>query len=114
MDERPHTSTRAKVVELGDAIVSGRPRYRAGEVLTLDAVGRELKISRSMARDVLAALHAKRLVGVKPRVGATVRPVEEWDLYDPDVIAWRLRSAPRFQMRSLTELRRAIEPQAAA
>jgi DNA-binding FadR family transcriptional regulator len=34
-------------------------------------------------------------------------------VFDQDVIAWRLDIAPRFQMRSLTELRQAIEPGAA-
>ena len=48
MTDRQPTSTRAKVIELGTAIVSGRPRYRAGEVLSLEAVGTELKISRAM------------------------------------------------------------------
>jgi DNA-binding FadR family transcriptional regulator len=105
-------STRTTVDELGDVIVSGRP-YRPGDVISLEAVT-QLGVSRAMAREVLQVLQQKRLVGLQPRVGATVLPVERWDVFDPDVIRWRLRIAPRFQMRSLTELREAIEPRAAS
>lgn len=43
-----------------------------------------------------------------------VLPMSEWSLYDPLVIRWRLEQAENGrQLRSLTELRSAIEPQAA-
>jgi DNA-binding FadR family transcriptional regulator len=67
-------------------------------------------MSRAMAREALQVLHQKRLVRLQPRVEATVRPVEQWDVFDAAVIGWRLEVAPRFQMRSLTEMRQAIEP----
>ena len=41
-------------------------------------------------------------------------PATDWNLYDPQIIRWRLASPARTaQLRSLTELRRAIEPEAA-
>jgi DNA-binding FadR family transcriptional regulator len=44
----------------------------------------------------------------------TVRPKAEWNVYDPQVIRWRLAGADRpHQLRSLTVLRSAIEPVAA-
>jgi DNA-binding FadR family transcriptional regulator len=98
---------------LGRLIVTGRPGYRPGQVVSLEMVSEEAGVSRAMAREVLQALHHKRLVGLQPRVGATVRPVDQWDVFDPEVIEWRLDVAPRFQLRSLTEMRRAIEPSAA-
>lgn len=67
-----------------------------------------------MAREVLQVLHQKRLARLRARIGATVLPVEQWDVFDDDVISWRLEIAPRFQMRSLTELRQAVEPRAAS
>jgi DNA-binding FadR family transcriptional regulator len=70
-------------------------------------------ISRAMAREVLQVLHQKQLVALHPRAGATVLAPAQWDVFDQDVIRWRLRSAPRLQMRSLTEIRQAIEPRAA-
>ncbi len=48
------------------------------------------------------------------RVGVTVRPAEEWNVFDPQVIHWRLAGADRpRQLRSLTVLRSAVEPVAA-
>ena len=110
---RARGSTAMSVDHLGRLIVISRPGYRPGQVVSLEMVSREARVSRAMAREVLQVLHHKRLVRLQPRVGATVLPVEQWDPFDPDVIKWRLDVAPRFQIRSLTELRQAIEPMAA-
>jgi DNA-binding FadR family transcriptional regulator len=101
------------VDHLGRLIVTSRPGYRPGQVVSLEMVSGEAGVSRAMAREVLQVLHQKRLVRLQPRVGATVLPVEQWDPFDPDVIKWRIDVAPRFQIRSLTEMRQAIEPMAA-
>ncbi|WP_372352095.1 FadR/GntR family transcriptional regulator [Streptomyces sp. KL116D] len=54
------------------------------------------------------------LVVSRRRVGVTVRPAEEWNVYDPRVIRWRLAGSDRpRQLRSLTVLRSAVEPVAA-
>ena len=74
----------------------------------------QIKGSRALAREALQALQHKGMVTLKARVGATVQPVQEWNVFDPDVIRWRLDAAPRFPMRSLAELRRAVEPEAAS
>jgi len=103
----------ASVDQLGRVIVTSRPGYRPGQVVSLEMVSGEAGVSRAMAREVLQVLHQKRLVKLQPRVGATVLPVEKWDVFDPEVIEWRLGVAPRFQIRSLTEVRQAIEPMAA-
>ena len=89
------------------------PGYRPGQVISLEMVSGKTGVSRAMAREILQVLHQKRLVRLQPRVGATVRPVEQWDVFDRDVIEWRLGVAPSFQMRSLAEVRQAIEPMAA-
>jgi DNA-binding FadR family transcriptional regulator len=48
------------------------------------------------------------------RFGTVVQPEQAWNLYDPEVIRWRLASSRRLeQLQSLNELRGAIEPQAA-
>jgi DNA-binding FadR family transcriptional regulator len=113
-DDHARTSAAAATRPLGRLIVTSRPGYGPGQVISLEMVSGEAEVSRAMAREVLQVLHHKRLVGLQPRVGATVLPVEQWDVFDPDVIKWRLDAAPRFQMRSLTELRQAIEPAAAS
>jgi len=110
---RSRGSTAASVDHVGRLIVASRPGYRPGQVVSLEMVSAEAGVSRAMAREVLQALHQKRLVRLQPRVGATVLHVERWDPFDPDVIRWRLDVAPRFQMRSLTEVRQAVEPAAA-
>jgi DNA-binding FadR family transcriptional regulator len=110
--EKGRGSTQGVVDQLGYEIVSGHP-YRPDELITLDALKSGMGISRAMAREVLQVLHQKQLVAVQPRSGATVLPPARWDVFDQDVIRWRLRSAPRLQMRSLTEIRQAIEPRAA-
>jgi DNA-binding FadR family transcriptional regulator len=54
------------------------------------------------------------LVASRRRVGVQVLPAARWNLYDPQVIRWRLASPARAaQLQSLTELRTAVEPEAA-
>ncbi|HEY7688772.1 MAG TPA: FCD domain-containing protein, partial [Dongiaceae bacterium] len=50
-----------------------------------------------------------------PKTGTRVRSRQDWNLLDPDVLAWQLAAGPldRF-VRDLMELRQIIEPQAAA
>src|SRR5699024_11271191 len=44
-----------------------------------------------------------------------VRPREDWSVFDPQLIRWRLAGSDRMeQLRSLNELRAALEPGAAA
>ncbi|WP_285504875.1 FCD domain-containing protein [Actinokineospora sp. NBRC 105648] len=98
---------------LGPAIVSGE--YPAGTVLRTEELERSYRVSRTVAREALRVLESMRLVSSRRRVGITVRPRAEWNLYDPMVIRWRLACDDRVhQLRSLTELRSASEPVAAA
>jgi DNA-binding FadR family transcriptional regulator len=54
------------------------------------------------------------LVESRRRVGVTIRPKDEWNVFDPQVIRWRMAGSDRpHQLRSLTTLRSAIEPIAA-
>ncbi|MFE2376689.1 FadR/GntR family transcriptional regulator [Streptomyces sp. NPDC059398] len=88
---------------------------RAGEVLRLEDVQERYGVSRTVAREAVRVLESKRVVTSRPRVGITVRPVTDWNLYDPQVIRWRLASPRReTQLRELAELRAAVEPSAAA
>ncbi|HXL17384.1 MAG TPA: FCD domain-containing protein [Streptosporangiaceae bacterium] len=103
----------AAVRLLGTLIVAGEPGCRSGDILRLDAVMEQISGSRALAREALQALQYKGMVRLKTRVGATILPIQEWNVLDPDVIKWRLEAAPRFPMRSMTELREAVEPRAA-
>lgn len=88
---------------------------RAGRVLRLEDVQAEYGVSRTVAREAIRVLESKRVVHSRPRVGITVRPLPEWNLYDPQVIRWRLATSQRReQLRELAELRAAVEPAAAS
>lgn len=100
--------------ELGTAIVSGR--YRPGETLygEIDASDR-LKVSRTAYREAIRILAAKGLVESRPKVGTRVSPQSEWHLLDPDVLGWMFDANPdETFLESLFELRKIIEPEAAA
>lgn len=98
---------------LGTAIVSGE--YPAGHVLTLDGVSAQHGLSRSVAREVVRVLESMGMVESRRRVGITVQPAENWNVFDPMLIRWRIDVGDRAaQLVSLSELRRGIEPAAAA
>ncbi|WP_018686293.1 FadR/GntR family transcriptional regulator [Actinokineospora enzanensis] len=99
--------------DLGPAIVGGK--YPAGTVLRTEELERAHRVSRTVVREALRVLEAMRLISSRRRVGITVLPRADWNLYDPLVIRWRLAGSDRVdQLRSLTELRAAAEPTAAA
>lgn len=100
--------------DLGVQIVSGR--YKAGDILNgeIDASDR-LKVSRTAYREAVRILSAKGLVESRPKVGTKVSPPERWHLLDPDVLSWIFEYEPEDKLlNGLFELRRIVEPQAAA
>lgn len=115
MRDRPRASALhgSLLAALGTAIVSGQ--YPPGRVLTLDGVSAEHEMSRSVAREVIRVLESMGLVESRRRVGITVQPAEKWNVFDPEVIRWRLDVGDRAaQLASLSELRVGFEPAAAA
>lgn len=85
-----------------------------GSRLRIEDLSSEFGVSRTIVRESLRSLEAKRLVGARPRVGTLVLPIEQWNLLDPDVIGWRM-SGPSADslLTELLDLRRAVEPLAA-
>jgi DNA-binding FadR family transcriptional regulator len=97
---------------LGTGIVSGK--MAPGQVITLDGVGSGHGVSRSVAREVIRVLESMGLVASRRRVGITIQPQANWNVFDPRIIRWRLESSDRIaQLVSLSELRRGFEPAAA-
>ena len=98
---------------LGGRIASGD--LAAGSVLNLEGICGEYAVSRSVAREAIRVLESMGMVASRRRVGITIQPRTRWNVFDPRVIRWRLDEGDRAeQLVSLSELRRGIEPVAAA
>lgn len=103
----------AQVLEQLGLAVCGQD-LATGTVMKIEDIERQYGVSRSVIREAVRVLESMGLVSSRRRVGVLVLPPSEWNLYDPQVIRWRLASRARItQLRSLTELRTAIEPEAA-
>jgi DNA-binding FadR family transcriptional regulator len=100
--------------DLGILIVSGR--YAAGETLHTEiAASERLNVSRTAYREAVRILGAKGLVETRPKSGTRVNPPDRWHLLDPDVLSWIFAFEPADTMiASLFELRKIVEPEAAA
>jgi DNA-binding FadR family transcriptional regulator len=107
------TGLHAKTLDrLGTAIAGGE--LPAGSVLYIDDLAEEHGVSRSVIREVLRVLSSMGLVASRRRMGTQILPPADWNVFDPQVIRWRLASHDRLgQLRSITELRTAVEPEAA-
>lgn len=86
-----------------------------GHRLTIEGLQYRFGVSRTVVRDCMRVLESMNLLVPRRRVGLVVQGLERWNVYDPHVIRWRLNGPGRGdQFRSLTQLRRAVEPVAAA
>ena len=95
-------------------IVSGM--LRPGSVLDgeVEASGQR-NVSRSAYREAVRILVAKGLVHSKPKAGTRVNERSAWHLLDPDVLSWIFQVEPDYALvYSLFELRKMVEPEAAA
>jgi GntR family transcriptional regulator, galactonate operon transcriptional repressor len=92
-----------------------RGRLKAGASLpTEPEIGAELGVSRTVVREAVKTLAAKGLVVTGPRLGMRVRPMPDWNLFDSDVIGWRVAAGVDAKfLEDVVELRLAIEPMAA-
>jgi GntR family galactonate operon transcriptional repressor len=100
--------------EIGRQIVSGT--IAEGESLPRESeLAIRYGVSRQALREGLKVLAAKGLVVSRRRAGTRVASRQSWNLLDPDVLAWHPPEGidPAF-LSDLVELRRLIEPAAAA
>ena len=98
---------------LGNAIINGQ--YGEHNPVPSEAVlCEQLNVSRSAAREAVKSLAAKGLITSRARQGIRVLPESEWNLFDADVLRWMRDSNPSLELlREFTELRVAVEPEAA-
>jgi len=100
------------VHEIGVQIVNGE--LKPGDTLPDNGFVGESEVSRTVVREAVKVLAAKGLVESRPKVGTRVRPRREWNLLDPDVLAWQIEVGPNAEfLGQALELRRMIEPAAA-
>lgn len=73
-----------------------------------------LGVSRSVVREAVRTLAANRIVEVRRGSGTIVLPLEQWNLFDPQVLQWRFAAGitPAL-IDDLVEFRLTIEPHAA-
>ena len=113
-----HTARRSLhgrvVQDLGARIAGGG--YAPGAVLPSEAVlGASLGVSRTVLREAVKVLASKGLVEARPKIGTRVRPRAEWNMLDPDVLAWQCAGSDLPGVaEDLMEIRRVVEPHAAA
>ena len=92
-----------------------------GDVLPGDPLPSEVKIcemldvSRTVVREAIRTLTGKGLVESRAKSGTRVRPREEWNQLDVDVLRWQLEHTDvDSYLAKIFQLRNAMEPTAAA
>ena len=98
--------------KLGRLIADGE--LAEGQVLRTEELEAHYAVSRTVTREAVRVLESMGLVTSRRRVGVTVSPRAQWNVFDPTLIRWRLAGSGRAdQLRSLSELRAGFEPAAA-
>ncbi|MFG2137578.1 FadR/GntR family transcriptional regulator [Streptomyces sp. NPDC048650] len=89
--------------------------YGEGDTLALSELTAELDVSQTVLREALKVLAAKGLVDASQKGDSLVRPREDWNLLDGDLLRWKLAAGASSDFfADMLELRRSIEPAAAA
>lgn len=112
LDRMSESRLSTTIEALGAAITSGR--MSPGESAPMQELEARYSVSRSIVREAVRALQTMGLLKSTKRVGVTALPATEWNHFAPHVIRWKLASDENgAQLRSLNELRSAVEPVAA-
>jgi DNA-binding FadR family transcriptional regulator/acetyl esterase/lipase len=100
--------------QLGVQILRGE--MKPGDVLaTEENASSAIGVSRSAYREAIKTLSAKGLITSLPKVGTKIAPRAQWNILDPDLLAWSFEAEPDEKfIRDLFELRNTVEPTAAS
>lgn len=115
LDALPTGAAKSTVDLLGRRIANDV--YLPGQIMPTEIeLAQSFGVSRATVRDAVKVLSGKGLVRTARRYGTRVRPVEDWNLLDSDVVSWHENRHPRLMsmFKETTELRHLIEPGAAA
>lgn len=93
-----------------------RERFKVGAALPVEqSLCDELGVSRSIVREAVKTLAAKGMLEVAPKLGSRVLPETMWNMFDPQVLSWRLNFRQAGAVaEDLIELRMLFEPSAAS
>lgn len=100
--------------EIGRRIVAGH--FRENDLIEDEnRLAKRYGVSKSVIREAVKLLSGKGLLEVRRGSGTRVRPRASWAFLDDDVMAWHLAvdAKPEF-LRQLMDIRRMMEPRAAA
>ena len=98
---------------IGLRIIQGE--YRPRDTLpNEDALCAEFGVSRGVIREAIKVLHKKGLVLPRPKIGTQIQPRTQWNLFDADVLVWKLKAGQQLKfLEKVTEVRAIIESEAA-
>lgn len=90
-------------------------RWTPGTPVSMEQLEDRYQVSRTVIREAVRVLSSVGIVTSRRRVGVRFQPPELWEALSPLVIRWKLAGPHRDdQLRELSEIRRGIEPVAAA
>jgi GntR family galactonate operon transcriptional repressor len=79
-----------------------------------DALCTEFGVSRGVIREAVKVLQKKGLVQPRPKIGTQIQPRSQWNLFDADVLVWKLKAGQQLLfLEKVTEVRGLIESEAA-
>ncbi|WP_199560077.1 FadR/GntR family transcriptional regulator [Sphingomonas psychrotolerans] len=114
LSERAISSHDQVARALGMEILAGKHLVGSNLPNEADLLAR-FQISRTVLREVLKTLSAKGLLAAKARVGTRVTHPVHWNLFDAEVLSWKVAIGLDDDFRrDMAEIRRLIEPRAAA
>lgn len=92
-----------------------RRDFKPGDVLSSEPeLSLQFNVSRTVLREALKVLGKKGLIESRPKLGTRVRPREDWNLLDSDVIDWQYEIGPdKAYLEAICEVRLMFEPMAA-
>ncbi len=110
--QRQNLSERV-VQQIGLSIM--RNEFKPGDALLSEPeLSLQFNVSRPVLREALKMLVAKGLIEPRPKIGTRVRPRTDWNLLDPDVLAWQYEIGPdKSFLQATCEVRLIFEPMAA-
>lgn len=110
----PSRGVHGRIVEaVGQRILGGA--LAPGDLLPPESeLAGQMGSSRTAVREAIKVLAAKGLITTRQKRGSEVRPTREWNLLDPDVLAWLAATGAGPELTAqMIELRRMVEPGAA-